>query len=82
MHSLGFKDAVILSNYTQRLRTCRKLLRKGLGPSAVQSFVPLLNRQNAFFIEELMSKPDSYVEISKRSVLFRMESALTAMLTL
>lgn len=66
MCRVGFKDAIILSNNTPRFRTCRKFLRKGLGPGAVQSFIPFLNPQNAFFVEELAANPDSYVEIFKR----------------
>ena len=66
---MGFEGAVVLSNNTPTFRTCRKLLRKGLGPSAVQSFIPFLNRQNAFFVEELLKTPEAFVTVSKRCAL-------------
>lgn len=66
MYRVGLKDAIILSNNTARLRTCRKLLRKSLSPGVVQGFIPFLERQNAFFVEELLADPDSHLDVLKR----------------
>nr|BAL05146.1 cytochrome P450 [Phanerodontia chrysosporium] len=64
---IGLDGAVALSNNTARFRSCRKLLRKGLGASAVQSFIPFLNRQSALYLENLQSRPEAFVEITKRN---------------
>lgn len=41
-------------------------MRKGLGPSAVRSFAPFLQRQNPFLLAALVRSPDSYDEVFKR----------------
>ena len=49
-------------------------MKKGLGPSAVQSFLPFLDRQSSFFLEDLLATPDSYATVIRRYVylLYRM----------
>lgn len=37
----------------------------------MQGFVPFLERQNAFFVEELLADPDAHVEVLKRSAISR-----------
>nr|BAL05143.1 cytochrome P450 [Phanerodontia chrysosporium] len=64
---IGWDGSVVLSDNTPRFRDCRKLLRKGLGPSAVQSFIPFLNRQSAFYLENLQKRPEAFVDIFKRN---------------
>ncbi|KIP03405.1 hypothetical protein PHLGIDRAFT_121631 [Phlebiopsis gigantea 11061_1 CR5-6] len=63
----GWSGNVTLANNTPRFRTCRKLMRKGLGPSAVRSFAPFLQRQNPFLLAALVRSPDSYDEVFKRA---------------
>lgn len=69
LYRVGWDGAVVLSNNTPRFRSCRKLLRKGLGASAVQSFVPFLNRQSAFYLRDLLDRPDAFPDIFKRCVI-------------
>ncbi|GJE86654.1 cytochrome P450 [Phanerochaete sordida] len=64
---VGWTGTVVLANNTPRFRNCRKLLRKGLGPSAAQSFIPFLNRQSAFYLENLQKRPDAFTDIFKRT---------------
>lgn len=54
-------------------------MRKGLGPSAVQSFVPFLNRQNSFYLRDLLNRPDAFPDIFMRCV--RLGVLVTALLT-
>ncbi|EKM50624.1 uncharacterized protein PHACADRAFT_213523 [Phanerochaete carnosa HHB-10118-sp] len=65
---VGWDGAIVLSNNTPRFRNCRKLLRKGLGTSAVQSFVPFINRQSAFYLRDLLERPDAFTDIFRRNV--------------
>ncbi|EKM50625.1 uncharacterized protein PHACADRAFT_200567 [Phanerochaete carnosa HHB-10118-sp] len=64
---IGWEGAIVLSNNTPRFRNCRKLLRKGLGPSAVQSFVPFLNRQCASYLRDLLERPYDFTDIFRRN---------------
>nr|BAL05145.1 cytochrome P450 [Phanerodontia chrysosporium] len=56
----GWKYTVPSLPYGQRIKTSRRLLHKGLGPSAVQSYIPYLERESAFFLEKLLDQPDAY----------------------
>ncbi|GJE86653.1 cytochrome P450 [Phanerochaete sordida] len=64
----GFEGAVAMLNNTLRYRACRRLLQKGLGPSAAQSYVPFLNRQSALFLEDLQKRPEDFAHVVKRNV--------------
>lgn len=68
LNRVGWAGAVVLSNNTPRFRTCRKLLLKGLGHSAVHSFSAFLQRQAPFQLEELLNQPNNYDTIFRRYV--------------
>ena len=65
-NSVGWSGTIVVSNNTPRFRACRKLMRKGLGPSAVRSFTPFLQRQSPFLLVALIQNPESYDEVFKR----------------
>ncbi|GJE93425.1 cytochrome P450 [Phanerochaete sordida] len=64
---VGFEDTVFLTSNTPRFRSCRKLLRRGLGVGAMRSFAPLLDRQSAFLLENLRRSPDAFVDVARRN---------------
>ncbi|EKM56935.1 uncharacterized protein PHACADRAFT_93132 [Phanerochaete carnosa HHB-10118-sp] len=64
---IGWDGSVILANNTPHFRNCRKLMRKGLGPSAAQSFVPFLNRQSSLYLRDLLNRPEAFPDVFKRN---------------
>lgn len=40
----------------------------------MQSFIPFLHRQNAFFVEELVKDPAAYLEVARRCVGLNLQS--------
>lgn len=62
MRRSGWKNSIPTLKYGQRFRESRKLLKKGLGPAAVQSYRPYLNRENPFFLENLLNTPEDFTE--------------------
>ena len=65
-NSVGWSGTIVVSNNTRRFRACRKLMRKGLGPSAVRSFTPFLQRQSPFLLAALVENPNNYEKVFKR----------------
>lgn len=55
-------NTIPLLPYGPRLKTCRRLLQKGLGRPAVTSYTPYLNRECAFYLERLLADPEGFVK--------------------
>lgn len=58
----GWNGGIPLLPYGSRLKTCRRLLKKGLSAAAVKTYIPLIDRRAALFLDELHNQPESFVK--------------------
>nr|BAL05096.1 cytochrome P450 [Phanerodontia chrysosporium] len=63
----GWDHSIPTLPYGQRLRESRKLLKKGTSPAAVKTYHPYINRDLPFFLENMLSTPDKFVEHYNRN---------------
>ncbi|GJE91694.1 cytochrome P450 [Phanerochaete sordida] len=63
----GWKNSIPTLPYGPRLRESRKLLKKGMGPAAVRTYHPYINREIPFFLHNMLREPERFVEHYNRN---------------
>ncbi|EKM52182.1 uncharacterized protein PHACADRAFT_212753 [Phanerochaete carnosa HHB-10118-sp] len=58
----GWKNSIPTLGYGPRLRKSRMLLKKAMGPAAIRSYYPYINRDVPFFLQNLLRTPERFTE--------------------
>ncbi|KAJ3543083.1 hypothetical protein NM688_g5901 [Phlebia brevispora] len=64
---VGWGDSVVMGHYGERFRTNRRLMKIGLGPSAVRTYMSMLESSRATFLLQLEQRPEQYRQLFRNT---------------